>query len=477
MTDTTRQPGRSFPGNFVSAAAALLLWLALASFSLPAGAQDLSGLGGSSDQPSEPVAKAIEADSSTQPTDAQIESRLSEIFAVVPGLGAVTVEVSNGVIILGGTVEDSDALASAEGLAERISGAVMVVNHASRDLSIAARLKAAARGIGNRAKELAGNAPLLLLALAVVAAALLLARHANRADWLLARVSDNWFIRDLLGQLLQVAVTFAGVVIALMILDATAILGSLVGALGIAGLAIGFATRDTVENYIASMLLSLRQPFRREDHISVDGIEGMVLRLTPRATVLMSMEGNHIRIPNAKVYKATIVNYTRNPLRRFEFKVGVDTELDLNIPRTLAVQTIQQLDGILASPPPVCLVHELGDSSVILKMMAWIDQRETDFQKARSEAQRLVKEAFDDAGIIMPEPIYNVNLRRQRAAAPRPVKGGLGPQTAPAAPSARDDAAEDSTDTRSDSVIEDQVREEQLQGQEEDLLSHHAPTE
>lgn len=476
MTDTARQPGRSFPGNLLTAAIALLVFMLLAGFSWPAAAQDLPGLGGSPDQPSEPVAKAIEADSSTQPTDAQIESRLSEIFAAVPGLSAVTVEVSNGVIILGGTVEDSDALDSAEGLAERISGAVMVVNHASRDLSIAARLKAAARGIGQRAKELAGNAPLLLLALAVVAAALFLARHANRADWLLARVSENWFVRDLLGQLLQVAITFAGVVIALMILDATAILGSLVGALGIAGLAIGFATRDTVENYIASMLLSLRQPFRREDHINVDGIEGMVSRLTPRATVLMSMEGNHIRIPNAKVYKATIVNYTRNPLRRFEFKVGVDTELDLNIPRTLAVQTIQQLDGILASPPPVCLVHELGDSSVILKMMAWIDQRETDFQKARSEAQRLVKEAFDDAGIIMPEPIYNVNLRRQRAAAPRPAKGEPGPQTAPAAASAND-TAEDTTDTRSDNVIEDQVRDEQLQGTEEDLLSHHAPTE
>jgi small-conductance mechanosensitive channel len=180
----------------------------------------------------------------------------------------------------------------------------------------------------------------------------------------------------------------------------------------------------------------------------------------------MSLEGNHLRIPNAKVYKATITNYTRNPLRRFDFDVGVDTGVDLSLPRALAVATLSELAGVLASPPPLCLVRALADSSVILNVIGWIDQRETDFLKVRSAAQQRVKEAFDDAGIIMPEPIYNVNLRRQR-----PV--GVGTSAASAA------AVEesDTTDTKRDQAVEQQMRDERRQTAGEDLLSKSAPAE
>jgi len=410
----------------------------------------------------------IEADASDRPSDAQIESRLTEIFSNLPGLGSVAVEVNDGVIILSGSVDDTESMESAEHLAQRVSGGVMVLNKVSRDRSLRARLTIAVDSIKLRFKELAGNAPLLLLALAVACAAFFVARLAGKTERLFGRLSTNWFVRDLLRQALQLAIVFSGVVIALKLLDATALLGSLVGALGIVGLAVGFATRDTVENYIASMLLSMRQPFQREDYISVDGIEGKVLRLTPRATVLMSLEGNHIRIPNAKVYKATITNYTRNPMRRFDFEVGVDTGVDLALPRTLAVKTLGSLTGVLQTPPPLCLVQKLGDSSVILKVLGWIDQRETDYLKIRSEAQQRVKEAFDEAGIVMPEPIYTVNLRRQQPSGPG---ARIGPTVAVAT------EEEDLSDTKRDQAVERQMRDERRRSAEEDLLSKRAPAE
>jgi len=307
-----------------------------------------------------------------------------------------------------------------------------------------------------------------LLALAVVGGAVFLARILGRAESLYQRISANWFVRDLVRQVVQVAVVFTGVILALQLLDATALLGSMVGALGIIGLAIGFATRDTVENYIASVLLSIRQPFRRDEHIDVDGIAGKVLRLTPRATVLMSLEGNHVRIPNSKVFKATITNYSRNPLRRFEFTVGVDTGIDLNEPRVLAVKTLGELPGVLKTPPPLCLVEALGDSNVLLKVQAWIDQGDTDFLKARSEAQRLVKEAFDDAGIVMPEPIYNINLRRSL-----PVTDKAHSRSEPEPLSSEGHEG----DTARDETLEQQMREDKKKHGEEDLLSRSAPSE
>lgn len=200
----------------------------------------------------------------------------------------------------------------------------------------------------------------------------------------------------------------------------------------------------------------------------MDGTEGKVMRLTSRATVLMRVDGNHVRIPNAKVYKATIVNYTRNPLRRIEFDVGVDTDLDLSRPRELAVRTLASLSGVLESPPPACLVQELGDSRVILRLYAWIDQRESDYLKLKSEAQRLVKEAFDDAGIVMPEPMYNIKLRP-----PRKPAGREEPKRAPQEAAQADTAV----DTAPDRAVVKQMRDEKRDSDAEDLLSDAAPRE
>ena len=174
-----------------------------------------------------------------------------------------------------------------------------------------------------------------------------LARFVAGNAALMRRFGRNPFLRDLMRQIVRMAIIACGLVLALEILDATALLSTVLGAAGVVGLAVGFALRDTVENYIASLLLSLRQPFDHNDQVMIDRHEGRVVRLTPRATILLTLDGNHTRIPNAMVYKAVIVNYTRNPKRRFTFDVGVDTEQNLVQAQTLAAQTLNRMAGVL----------------------------------------------------------------------------------------------------------------------------------
>src|SRR5690606_21173074 len=142
-----------------------------------------------------------------------------------------------------------------------------------RDRTLRTRMQAALKSIESQLKDLAGNAPLLLLALLIIAISLFLARLVGRAEKLFDRIAINWFVRDMLRQRLQFALLLSGVVLALKQRVAPALLRSFIRAVGIIGLAVGFATRDTVENDVASMLLSMRQPFQREDYISVARIE------------------------------------------------------------------------------------------------------------------------------------------------------------------------------------------------------------
>jgi small conductance mechanosensitive channel len=113
---------------------------------------------------------------------------------------------------------------------------------------------------------------------------------------------------------------------------------------------------------------------------------------------------------------------------------------------------------VLADPKPSALVDNLGDSTVSLKFMAWMDQTQHDFLKTRSESIRLVKEAFDAAGIEMPEPIYRVHLREAGAVPPGPAAG----QTdKPGPPPTKEKPA---------TTIDEQIAEEQRHSDETNLL-------
>jgi small-conductance mechanosensitive channel len=168
------------------------------------------------------------------------------------------------------------------------------------------------------------------------------------------------------------------------------------------------AVRDTVENFIASIMLSIRQPFRPNDTVEIEGDTGKVIRLTSRATILLSFDGNHIRIPNATVFKSRIVNFSRNDERRFVITLGVAYDTDLARAQDLALQTVASLPFVIAEPAPAVWIEELGDSAVIIKVAGWIRQHESSYLKARSEAWRLCLAAFDHAGIVMPETTLRV---------------------------------------------------------------------
>ena len=118
----------------------------------------------------------------------------------------------------------------------------------------------------------------------------------------------------------------------------------------------------------------------------------------------------HSDLPTRRIVTAVLLNFTQNPLRRIDFEIGIGSAQDLGVAQELAVEALSSMDAILDEPEPLCLIEGLGDSSASLHLYAWLDQRDTDFFKARSEAIRIVKGAFDDVGIDMRSPIYQVMM-------------------------------------------------------------------
>lgn len=390
--------------------------------------------------------------------DAAIRVRLTRVFSQIPALNDVTVSVEGGVVKLGGEVLDSENQERAVQLAEKLDGVLFVYDATEVTTDVSGRLLPAFDSVAGQIRSILAKGPLILIALLIVGAFWLLGRAISGWSFLFKGISDRPLVRAMIGQLVRVVFIVIGLLIALEILDATSLVGAVVGAAGVLGVALGFAFQDIVENYLAGLLLSIQQPFSKDDLVEVDGVRGVVLRLTTRNTLLLTEEGNHVYLPNSTVFKSQLTNFSRNPFRRFDFTVGVGVEEDLVEVVAVGTARLDAMEGVTADPAPAIRIEELGDSSVVMHVYAWVDQRTHSYLAVRTEAIRQIKDAYDIAEFDMPEPIYRVSMTQVQPKPPKPKK------VAASAPEAM-------IDLRADDELVKQAAEQRRLEDEVDLLN------
>jgi small conductance mechanosensitive channel len=341
----------------------------------------------------------------------QVE-RLLAVYRRIPGLREVRIGVEGGVLELRGRVLSSEDRERALEYARALVTGVDFVDDRALvvETDVRRRLEPAYDRIREKGVAFLRFLPSLLLGLLVLGLGGVLAWWLGNRHGIYERFGRNPFAQNLLRQVVRFAVFLVALLLALDLMAITALVGAVLGAAGVAGIAVGFAFRDIVENYLAGVLLSLRQPFAPQDHVQLAGEEGRVIRLTGRETVLMTLDGNHVRIPNATVFKAVITNLTRNPRRRFHFMATVAPWEALGPVIQVTREAVGSVEGVLESPAVAVRISELQDSAVSLRVSGWVDQTRSDFGKARSRAIRAVKEAYEAAGIDTPPPEYGIRI-------------------------------------------------------------------
>lgn len=258
--------------------------------------------------------------------------------------------------------------------------------------------------------------PLLILALLVLLIANWTSRFVGNRLHLVKLRSQNPYMSGLLRMIVRTAIILIGVLIALDLIGLTSVVGAVLGSAGVVGLVLGFAFRDIAENYIAGILLSVRRPFEPGEHVVIDNREGKVISVNSRATVLMTLDGNHLQLPNSLVFKSVVLNYSKNPKRRFDFSMLIDGSQSIREAQTMAMAAIAKVEGVLDEPDPAWTVVEFGAAGIQLRFYGWVNQHESDLGKVRSEAIRQVKATFANAGIEAPRTTYHVVTSRERDA-------------------------------------------------------------
>jgi len=335
--------------------------------------------------------------------DSKVRDALSHLLPKYPGVRSVEVEVDHGVVTLEGQVENEELRDSVTQFTRKVEGVRLVLNRMRTDAQVLTAWQLGEQVFENFWKVVSREWLLFLIALGYVLLSLALARlFATYSESLLSPFIKNVMLRSVAGSLLSTVLVVTGLMMGLSVLNLTHLVLSIVGLAGVVGLTVGLAFRDITENFIASILLGFRRPFRIGDYIQVAGQAGVVKTLNTRATVLVTLEGNHIRIPNNTTYKEIMINSTASATSRQTFDVMIPYEASTATALDVITKAISEQEGVLSEPPPQTLVEALETNGVRLRSYYWLPVQGVDGMKLLSDLRLKAKVALQQAGIAPP---------------------------------------------------------------------------
>jgi len=178
-------------------------------------------------------------------------------------------------------------------------------------------------------------------------------------------------------------------------------LGVLVGSLGLATVALGFALQDIVSNFTAGIVLLLEHPFTEGDHIAIAEAEGEVEEIRVRATRLRAPDGQLVLVPNKLLFTQVLTNSTATMRRRVEVLLEVPYGQDAARATEILLEVAAGLEGVSDDPEPRLLTQQLGQGARRLRLTFWVDSRSDDPDRVRSELLDTAEKRLRDAGVSL----------------------------------------------------------------------------
>ncbi|WP_324680758.1 mechanosensitive ion channel family protein [Hymenobacter sp. GOD-10R] len=224
-------------------------------------------------------------------------------------------------------------------------------------------------------------------------------------------------LKILLSRLAYVAMLILGILVTVTIIVPSFTPASLVSALGIGGVAIGFAFKDIFQNFLAGILLLLTEPFKINDQITYKDYEGTVESIQTRATTIRTYDGRRVVIPNAELFINAVTVNTAYDKRRLQYDVGIGYGDDIATTRQLILEAMRGVEGVLTDPAPDAIVVDLAGSSVNIRARWWINPpRRADVMDAQDKVLEAIKNTLTAHGIDLPFPTQQILLHDQTEA-------------------------------------------------------------
>ncbi|GAB1482617.1 mechanosensitive ion channel family protein [Treponema sp.] len=195
-------------------------------------------------------------------------------------------------------------------------------------------------------------------------------------------------------------------------------LKTLLGAAGIVGIAIGFASQTSVSNIISGLFLLGEKPFTVGDVIKVGDKTGIITSIDLMSIKIRTFDNLFIRLPNEKVLNTEVVNVTRFPIRRLDLSISVGYRENLGRVKDILFELARKDSYALSEPEPLVLIQKFGESGIEFLLGVWF--LKTDFVLLKNSLLQAIKERFDAEGIDLPYPHRSLYIGADSA--PLPIR-------------------------------------------------------
>lgn len=346
--------------------------------------------------------------------DNKIEQRLSEILAAMGSFRGIKVKVHSGVVLLTGKVDREDQNQWVTTLASRLDGVVAVQSHIGFYPKDIFDLSPAQKEVEDFKIAFVRYLPAMGLAVAVLLISIVvffLISAGFRKAFSKQIVSP--LLLNATARMLSLPILLLGLYLALNIGGLTGLAITVLGGTGVLGLVVGLGLKSSFEDYSASILLSIKKPFRPSDWVRIGSFEGIVQAVTSRSTLLIDFAGNHILMPNNLVYKSIVTNITANPKMRCDFTFGLDYQDSLETAQKVVLSLLASISFVLKDPEPWVLLDELGASAVKMRVYYWLNVREVSSFKMTSFIMLEVKNHLMANGFHFPDPQREIVFTNQ----------------------------------------------------------------
>ncbi len=231
----------------------------------------------------------------------------------------------------------------------------------------------------------------------------------NIAEKLLKRAKTDPILVNFLRSILNALLLLVVVIAALdqLGVDTT----SLIAVLGAAGLAVGLALKDSLQNFASGVMMIIFRPFKAGDYIEAGGTAGTVENITIFNTIFKTPDNCEVIVPNSAIYSGNIKNYSAKKIRRVDMVFGIGYNDDIREAREIIQSVLESDDRILEDPEPLIAVGELADSSVNFNVRPWVESG--DYWPVKFDLTERIKLAFDESGISIPFPQRDVHLVKE----------------------------------------------------------------
>jgi small conductance mechanosensitive channel len=224
---------------------------------------------------------------------------------------------------------------------------------------------------------------------------------------LLERVGFDPALSGMLVNVYRFALFAFGIVMAASQLGIN--VGAALAGLGVLGLTIGFAAKDSLSNIMAGFLIFWDKPFRVGDWVTLGQHYGRIAEITMRTTRLQTRNNTWVIIPNQTVINEILVNHSTKGETRLEVPVGIGYSEDIEEARKVILEALDSVELVMKKPAPNVIVKNLGESSVDLIVHAWVadakDEKPTFFKVLET-----LKISLDRAHIEIPFPQMDLSL-------------------------------------------------------------------